>query len=260
MKFKQDALSVEKSEFIFTIDKTEIKDCSNINPQHYSPHLNDALTKILDFDNKDNWSTTTVGQLEAGIKIFMGPRWNSANLKVDNPDGKPGMIPYLTANGALELRRFTVKWLNANIATSKQKQYMKQLKVEEGDILISRSGTIGKVTYATRDIAKNYLVSDDLIRVRVSDKKLRAYLMAYFTSKIALSLMLLDEYGSVQQHLQPRHIQQMIIPIPNTWEHAKSMIDIGEKFIDAMEKMSVADSRSRKQGFDFLVDSLDENK
>lgn len=66
------------------------------------------------------------------------------------------------------------------------------LKIHEGDILISRSGTIGKVTYATKDLAENYIVSDDLVRIRVKDANLRAYLLAYFTSSTALALMLLD--------------------------------------------------------------------
>ena len=97
------------------------------------------------------------------------------------------------------------------------------LRVQEGDILITRSGTIGKVTYATKDLAKNYIISDDLVRVRVQDENLRAYLVVYFTSETALSLMLLDEYGSVQQHLQPRHIQEMIIPIPDDWKQAENI-------------------------------------
>ena len=127
------------------------------------------------------------------------------------------------------------------------------LKIEEGDILISRSGTIGKVTYATKDLANNYIVSDDLVRIRVKDHDLRAYLLAYFASKTALSLMLLDEYGSVQQHLQPRHIQEMLIPIPDDWSMAQDMIDAGNSFINAMESMSQADLRIRDYGFDSLI-------
>ena len=36
-------------------------------------------------------------------------------------------------------------------------------------------------------LAKNYIVSDDLVRIRVKDANLRAYLLAYFTSATALS-------------------------------------------------------------------------
>ena len=196
----------------------------------------------------------TVGQLEAGIKIYIGPRWNSASIKVDNPTDTSTLIPYLTANAALELRRFTIKWLDANRADQKQKSCIGKLKIQEGDILISRSGTIGKVTYATKDLAENYIVSDDLVRIRVKDANLRAYLLAYFTSSTALSLMLLDEYGSVQQHLQPRHIQEMLIPVPDDWSLAKNMIDSGNMFMKAMENMSIADKKIRTQGFDVLME------
>ena len=130
---------------------------------------------------------------------------------------------------------------------------MKMFKIQEGDILITRSGTIGKVTYATKDLAENYLISDDLVRIRVQDLNLRAYLLAYFTSSTALSLMLLDEYGSVQQHLQPRHIQEMIVPVPDNWDLASDMINSGKKLIDAMENLSEADKLIRKNGFDSFL-------
>ena len=96
----------KKSEYIFYVKKSEIKDHININPQHYSPKLNAALDDVLAFDNKEHWATTTVGQLEAGIRIYIGPRWNASNIKADNPTETSGLVPYLTANAALELRRF----------------------------------------------------------------------------------------------------------------------------------------------------------
>ena len=242
-----------QSEYIFTISRKDIKDHLNINPQHYSPKLNAALDSVLEFDNKEGWATTTIGQLEAGIKIYIGPRWNSATLKIDNPTSTKGLIPYLTANAALELRRFSIKWLDPSKANTQQKKSIEMLKVEEGDILISRSGTIGKVTYATKDLADNYIISDDLVRIRVKNDDLRAYLLAYFISNTALSLMLLDEYGSVQQHLQPRHIQEMLIPIPDDWAMAQNMIDAGNRFMKAMETMSQADILIKRQGFDSMI-------
>lgn len=226
----------------------------NINPQHYSPKLNAALNRVLEYDNKDGWATTTVGQLESEIKIYIGPRWNSTSIKVDNPKSSEGLVPYLTANAALELKRFTIKWLDVTKASVLQKQNIEMLKIKEGDILISRSGTIGKVTYATKDLAENYIVSDDLVRIRVQDTNLRAYLLAYFTSKIALSLMLLDEYGSVQQHLQPRHIQEMLIPIPEDWDCVSDIVELGRSLIKGLESLSKADGNIREHGFDSMID------
>lgn len=251
----RDGSQIKDSEYVFTFNRNGIKDHYNINPQHYSPKLNAALNNVLAFDNLDNWATTTVGQLESDIKIYMGPRWNSSNLKVENPSDTSKLMPYLTANGALEMRRFTIKWIDPTKANKQQRAYMEMLKVEEGDILITRSGTIGKMTYATKELAKQFLISDDLVRIRVKDNNLRAYLVAYFSSRTALSLMLLDEYGSVQQHLQPRHIQEMIIPVPNDWSLAKDLIQVGNDFINALEQMSIADYKIRERGFDQLCES-----
>lgn len=243
----------QQSEYIFSIRRSDLKDHININPQHYSPKLNAALDAVLEYDNKDGWATTTVGQLEAGIRIYIGPRWNSTSIKIDNPADTTNLVPYLTANAALELRRFTIKWLDPSRANATQKKCIDMLRIQEGDILVSRSGTIGKVTYATKDLANNYVVSDDLVRIRVQNPDLRAYLLAYFASKTALSLMLLDEYGSVQQHLQPRHIQEMLIPIPDDWSMAQNMIDAGNSFIQAMEAMSESDKQIRDYGFDSMI-------
>jgi len=164
------------------------------------------------------------------------------------------LTPYLTANGALEQRRMTVKWFDMSRATDKQKECVRMLRVQKGDILISRSGTIGKVTYATRILADKYVISDDLVRVRVPDENMRAYLLAFLMSSTAMNLMKLDEFGSVQQHLQPRHIWGLPVPVPDSWEQVSPIIDAGKGMISAMEQTSLADESLRTNGFDSLIE------
>lgn len=43
----------KQSEYIFSIDSSEIKNHYNINPQHYSPRLNAALERVLEYDGKN---------------------------------------------------------------------------------------------------------------------------------------------------------------------------------------------------------------
>lgn len=137
-----------ESETCFTAERGELDDNLNLNPQHYSPELNATLEKVSKFDDKPDWSVTTIGQLDKNIRIYMGPRWSSRSLVVEDPSDTTNLTPYLTANGALEQRRMTVKWFDMSRATDKQKECVRMLRVQKGDILISRSGTIGKVTYA----------------------------------------------------------------------------------------------------------------
>lgn len=244
--------TLRPSDCIFSISSANLKDHVNLNPQHYSPKLNKALSAVLDFDDKPGWSVTTIGALEQGIEIYLGPRWNSANLKSENPN-KDGMKPYLTAQAVFEITRNSMKWMDITKANARQKADIASLKVNEGDILITRSGSIGRVTYATRDLSENYIISDDLVRIRIKDPDLRAYLLVYLRSETAKSLMMRDEYGSVQQHLQPRHIQEMVIPVPDNFSDVKTLIDAGNNLINAMEAMNASDSALRVFGFDSLL-------
>lgn len=38
--------------------------------------------------------------------------------------------------------------------------------------------------------------------------------------------MLRNEYGAVQQHLEPIHIADMIIPVPNNWNSTKDLVQM----------------------------------
>lgn len=237
-----------ESEYCFTVAQSSLEADYNINPQHYLPKLNEVLKSVMSMNERDGWSVVPIGSLP-DIEIYMGPRWQNSNLVVENPSDTTGLTPYLTANATMEQRRLSIKWFDEKRASKKQKDIIQGLKVRQGDILISRSGTIGKVTYATKNLADIYVVSDDLIRVRAKDKKLQLYLLAFFMSSTALSLMKLDEYGSIQQHLQPRHIQEMPIPIPDDLE---SLQKLSLKIAKAYELMAQADQEIKDNGFDAL--------
>ena len=79
---------------------------------------------------------------------------------------------------------------------------------------------------------------------------------SYFTSSTALALMLLDEYGSVQQHLQPRHIQEMLIPVPDDWSLAQDMIDAGNMFIKAIYINAIVKVRKRSRIAGCFIDLI----
>ena len=131
--FKANGTFIE-SETCFSAKRSELDDNLNLNPQHYLPELNATLERVNKFDEKEGWSVTTIGQLDKDIHIYMGPRWNSRSLVVENPDDTTGLTPYLTANGALEQRRMTVKWFDMSRATAKQRDCIEKLRVRHGNI------------------------------------------------------------------------------------------------------------------------------
>ena len=52
--------------------------------------------------------------------------------------------------------------------------------------------------------------------------------------------MLRNEYGAVQQHLEPQHIRDMIIPIPDDIENIREVIKDMKNVIDLRESLESA--------------------
>lgn len=85
------------------------------------------------------------------------------------------------------------------------------------------------------------------------DLDMRAYLLAFLMSSTAMRLMKLDEFGSVQQHLQPRHIWGLTVPVPDSWEQVRPIISAGKAMMSALEQTAAADAVLFQQGFDSLI-------
>ena len=78
---------------------------------------------------------------------------------------------------------------------------------------------------------------DDMIRVRIKDEVIRLYVYAYLQSFAGRDQMLRNEYGSVQQHLEAKHIAGIIIPIPPKWDDVKRITDPTRAAIKARERL-----------------------
>lgn len=221
------------SEYRFSINRSEIANDICINPQFYLPHLNESLRQVEALDGKSGWSVTTLGQLSGGVKIFKGPRLKSENLIVEGL-GK-NVEPYYTPSAVLQEKGDSVKFLNLSRATEKQLNVIERIRVERGDIVVTRSGTIGRIAIVTQRLHRA-IVSDDLIRIRIKDQDLRAYVYAFLQSEVAQNQMLRNEYGSVQQHLEPEHVSDILIPIPDDIRAIKSVIKSSKEAVEKKEQ------------------------
>lgn len=237
---------LNESEHRFSIQRSEIDENLRINPQAYLPNLHDTIRRIEAIDEMDDWSVSTIGQIVTGIRIFKGPRFKSENLIVEEIG--PNVEPYYTPSAVLQEKFDSAKLLDVSRASTNQLRTIAAIRVYRGDIVITRSGTIGRVTYITNKL-DGAIVSDDLIRVKINDEYLRMYVLSYLQSPSAYDQMLRNEYGSVQQHLEPHHVADILIPVPNDWSQVSSAVEAMQKVVeqkealedaidDAVEKMS----------------------
>ena len=96
------------------------------------------------------------------------------NLKVSGTNNTGRIEPYYTPSAILQDKAESVKYLDLKRATKKPLKGFKAVRLERGDIVITRSGTIGRVSMLTRQFNfKNVIASDNLIRVRIPDESLR---------------------------------------------------------------------------------------
>lgn len=99
---------------------------------------------------------------------------------------------------------------------------LKELKLKEGTLLLTRSGTIGSVSLVSKTI-KDCVFSDDVIRVTFKNPYDLGYVYAFLKSKIGNLVLTTNGYGSVITHLEPEHLAT--VPIPNAPEGIKVKIN-----------------------------------
>ncbi len=245
---------LEASEYKFSIQRSALASESlNINPQFHLPHLNESIRAVQQLDDSSIWDVLTLGHVENGVAIFKGPRLRTDNVVVDFYTPDSTIEAYYTPSAVLQDKRDSVKWLDMSRATPAQRRSFAAVRVRRGDLLVTRSGTIGRVAYITNAL-NGAIVSDDAIRVRIRDERLRAYVFAYLQSQPAQDQMRLNEYGSVQQHLEPEHIRDLLIPIPKDWADATHIVDSALEFMSSKETQDRA-MKTIRSGIDEIFAS-----
>jgi type I restriction enzyme S subunit len=96
--------------------------------------------------------------------------------------------------------------------SAKSKTDFEILKVNENEVLLTRSGTIGNCTLVSKTLAGK-VFSDDVIRVELKDPNEAGYLYAFLKTEIGNTLIQTNNYGAVVSHIEPEHLKK--VPIPN---------------------------------------------
>lgn len=115
--------------------------------------------------------------------------------------------PFLAATQVFDLRPVPRKFL----ALEKVKQ-SDNLFVSRGQILVTRSGSVGRATLAHAPHEK-IIISDDLLRVEPRQKKLWGWLYAYLRAPQTRAMMSAAQYGHVIKHLETSHLNALPMPV-----------------------------------------------
>ena len=141
-----------------------------------------------------------LGTKEIGFKdCFYGSRAKRNYLtNIDSTS-----IGFLGSSEMLDMYPSPVKFV------SHDNSMVDSLSLTEGIILISRSGTIGNVTFVGQTLSK-FLVSEHAIRLVINE--FPGFVYTYLKTDVAQNLLHAEKFGSVILEIEPDALKNMLIP------------------------------------------------
>lgn len=213
LAYKEEALQPE-----ITVQESPVKWCS--------VSLSDVLSrgKRLEasvFDVEAKQARETVLHSKFGITTLGGENGTIATayypgrfkrIYCSRENGEPFYLP--SQMGDIYPR--ADKWISALTKCD-----MTELRLKQNTLLLTRSGTIGNISFVSRTL-EDKVYSDDVIRVTFKNIVDLGYTYAYLKHKIGNTILTTNGYGAVITHLEPEHLAT--VPIPNAPYELKKQI------------------------------------
>jgi len=141
--------------------------------------------------------------LVGGRGIFRGPMFS--RMYVDDPSHGE---PYVSARDIV-----TAFVRPAGYLSRKHGQLLDDLRLNEGMILVTRSGmNLGSAIWTRRDM-HGLVASDDLIRIQPDAKAVPpGFLFTFLASRYGNALIRKQIYGGHIKHIEPEHIAGLPVP------------------------------------------------
>jgi type I restriction enzyme M protein len=238
-----------ESEFRYTVAFSELdSDSLSLNPVHYLPQHNAAFRKVLTLGEREDFEIHRLGDLAS---VFNGPRFKRPYAALGVTSG-PTIRKYFTGTALTQLNSDNVKYLDSALASTQVKKQLDALTIYKGYILVSDSGTLGRVTYALSQ-HDGHVATNNLIRIVVEDVSLRGYLYEFLQSELGQSLMLKNAYGTNQEHLEPDVIAEIPIPLPKNRAIVEKIGNTVIQSIDELERSIISGNRAKE----VLLSTLD---
>lgn len=161
---------------------------------------NGAVIEGLAALEKTGMELTTVGDLTE--RVFIPNRFK--RNYVDSAHG----VPFLRGSHIIHFRPDDMKYLSKTTHTN-----MGGLLVRKGWILITRSGTVGRVALVTSQW-DGWAATEDLFRVVPKAGCPVGYLAAFLDSPLGQLQLSRQVFGAVIDHLTEDHIRSVRVPMP----------------------------------------------
>ena len=145
------------------------------------------------------WDVVYLGEKFIENAFYLG---RFKRIYVEEKDGVPFILPSQITEVYPKADKFISPATKVNIEDT---------RVERGQVLLTRSGTIGIVSYVSETLESQSL-SDDIIRIKTTEYS--GYVYAYLKSRVGRLLVETNNYGAVVKHIEPEHLNAISVPNP----------------------------------------------
>ena len=169
-----------------------------------SYHIPEAR-KLIEMISRYAAMTLPLNDKKFTKQISVGNRFK--RIYVDKKNG----VPYLNGKSICQLDPNGCQKKYLSLAQHEDR-IIGQLTIKKNTILITCSGTLGKVILVPQHW-DGWAGTHDLIRVYPTSDDMAGYIYCYLQSEVGKVLINRLAYGSVVDHIEPCHISQLPIPI-----------------------------------------------
>lgn len=181
-----------------------------LNAAFYSPAKSAVLDTVQALADQEGWRLSTIGQ--EAERVFFPGRFKRGYVN----DG----VPFLGGTQITQLLPTNLKFL------APDNPRLNELLVEDGWILVTRSGSTGVVSSVSSDMAGAAL-SEHVIRIIPRATSVPGeYLEAYLRSSVGQALLATGIFGSVIDEITPEHVAAIPLAIPPADELSRIVDDV----------------------------------
>lgn len=206
-----------------------------LNAWAYNPDANEAYRQVMKL--ADNGIFEAIVPLKEICKDIFVPGRHKRKYVVPSD----ASIPFLSTTQIFHIHDIDHKYQPLSFASSQG------LLVEEGWLLITRSGSTGRVRYVNGELSQ-YAVSDHCIRIIPDETKVDCgYLYAFLSSSAGQLLIDQGRYASVIETISHTRLGEIPIPLPNM----KKQREIGDLVRDS-ERVRVEANKTRQKAIETI--------
>lgn len=189
---------------------------------------NPRVAQAIDTLRHSGLPIRTLGELTQSV--FLPPRFG--RIYVEKEHG----IPFLQGSHVIQFQPTDIKYISRT-AHKKIEQWM----IKEGWILVTRSGTVGRVTIVPKHW-HGWAASEHILRIIPKEGAVcpRGYLYSYLTSYLGQAQLTAQIYGAVVDELTEEQLRNVLVPVAETPEQQRRVDEINRAALEGIRKKQEA--------------------